>query len=388
MKQIVDNCVDKSSLKDKCDDQSDEEFDSNISDNEDDNNDNHFVYLSDNEVQQMSQVLTSLKLSDTKALRRLAKTADGFINDSLRQQIWPKVSKLSVIGTSPRPDTDTIESHPFYNQVVMDVNRSLKRFPPSIDTNQRISMQDSLIRLIMRVLIKNPDLNYFQGYHDICVTFLMVLGEEMAFYVVNQLSKTHFRVYMEKTMEKTQDLLDIIPIVVREENKTLSEHLERSEVGTIFALSWVITWFSHVLPTYEDVTRLFDFFLVSHSLMPFYLTVAILLYKQNQILDTDCDMPSVHQFLTRIPETEELPIEMLIESAMDLIRRYPPNDMIRAQERAKKLRQKAENSRNVGLFSKMFDLRYLFNTFTKFNFMSITIVIVLSAAVFQFYRNI
>ncbi|CAG2172954.1 unnamed protein product [Oppiella nova] len=345
--------------------------------------------LTDKEVLHMTDVLQCLQLSDTRGLRRLATTGDGFIDDNLRRQIWPKVAKVSVVETSPRPSPQTIESHAFYNQVVMDVNRSLSRFPPSIEATHRISMQDSLIRLIMRVLIKNPELHYFQGYHDICVTFLMVLGEEMAFYVVNQLSKTHFRVFMEKTMDKTADLMDIIAIVVREESPSLGQHMDRSQVGTIFALSWVITWFSHVLPTYEDVTRLFDFFLVSHSLMPLYFTVALVLRKEHHILDADCDMPSIHQLLTLVPETEELPIESLIGTALELMDRHPPQDMIRAQQKEKKERlMLAKRAKNRALFGSVFDFRYLFHTFTRFQFMSITVLVVFCATFYQIYWNV
>ena len=41
----------------------------------------------------------------------------------------------------------------------------------------------------------------------------------------------------------------------------MHDFLEQCEVGTIFALPWMITWFGHVLPDYEDVVRLYDFFL-------------------------------------------------------------------------------------------------------------------------------
>ena len=47
----------------------------------------------------------------------------------------------------------------------------------------------------------------------------------------------------------------------RRECPELHDFLDASEVGTIFALPWLITWFSHVLPNYQDVVRLFDFFL-------------------------------------------------------------------------------------------------------------------------------
>lgn len=33
----------------------------------------------------------------------------------------------------------------------------------------------------------------FQGYHDICVTFLLVVGEDLAFALVDKLSLNHLR---------------------------------------------------------------------------------------------------------------------------------------------------------------------------------------------------
>jgi hypothetical protein len=359
------------------DNKSDESFESEIIDNETDERiDSH-----------LTSILNCLTKSDVKGLQSLATINGGFLSDRLRQKIWPKLLKLNVIETSPRPDSQTIESHPFYNQVLLDVNRSLKRFPPSIGSTQRISMTDSLVRLIMRVLIKNPELYYFQGYHDICVTFLLIMGEEMAFYIVNKLSKTHFKVFMEETMESTADLLDIIPIILKLENVELSQHIEKSSVGTIYPLSWVITWFSHVLKKYEDVARLFDFFLVSHRLMPFYLTVAIILYKQKEILTIDCEMSSMHHFLTNIVECDDLPFDSLIGKALTLIDKYPPNEMIKMQEIQKKKRLEMEK-RKYSLLKRVFNFRYLFNSITRFNFISITVLIVFCATLYQYYWNV
>lgn len=47
-------------------------------------------------------------------------------------------------------------------QVVLDVNRSLKRFPPGIPYEQRVALQDQLTVLILRVIIKYPHLKYYQ----------------------------------------------------------------------------------------------------------------------------------------------------------------------------------------------------------------------------------
>ena len=59
-------------------------------------------------------------------------------------------------------DEDTLHAHRDYSQVVLDVNRSLKRFPPGMEETVRLSMQDQLVDCIMRVLCARPQLHYYQ----------------------------------------------------------------------------------------------------------------------------------------------------------------------------------------------------------------------------------
>lgn len=49
----------------------------------------------------------------------------------------------------------------------------------------------------------------------------------------------------------------------------------RAEVGTIFALSWLITWYGYVLSDFRHVLRLDDFFLASHPLMAVYFAAVV-----------------------------------------------------------------------------------------------------------------
>lgn len=58
---------------------------------------------------------------------------------------------------------------------------------------QRMGLQEELIDIILRVLQKNPQLHYYQGYHDIVVTFLLVMGERLATALVEKLSTHHLR---------------------------------------------------------------------------------------------------------------------------------------------------------------------------------------------------
>ena len=50
--------------------------------------------------------------------------------------------------------------------------------------DEKLVLQEQLIDSILIVLQKNPALHYYQGYHDIVVTFLLVVGERMAIAMV------------------------------------------------------------------------------------------------------------------------------------------------------------------------------------------------------------
>jgi Rab-GTPase-TBC domain len=88
--------------------------------------------------------------------------------------------------------------------------------------------------------------------------------------------------------------LFILLLFLRHKDPELYSYLQQAELGTIFALPWLITWFGHVLPDYGDVVRLYDYFLAQPPLMPVYLAAAIVLYRRQDILSSgreDCSIP-------------------------------------------------------------------------------------------------
>uniref|UniRef100_A0A336LQX9 CSON012176 protein n=1 Tax=Culicoides sonorensis TaxID=179676 RepID=A0A336LQX9_CULSO len=257
-----------------------------------------------------------------KVWREFAKSEYGLINDDLRKRVWPLLVNVDPCKCEPVPCLDDLQTHPEYNQVVLDVNRSLKRFPPGIPYEQRVALQDQLTVLILRVIIKYPHLKYYQGYHDVAVTFLLVVGEEVAFHVMEKLSTEHLYECMQETMEPTQKRLMSIYPIIRRTNKALCEYLEKSTVGTLFALPWFLTWFGHSLNSYRSVVRLYDYFLASEPLLPLYVTAAIVLYRENDIFKEDCDIASLHCLLSQLPE--DLPFEYLLTYADTLYKKFPP----------------------------------------------------------------
>ncbi|ALC39166.1 CG17883 [Drosophila busckii] len=280
-----------------------------------------------------------------KELCKLALSDYGLVNDDLRRILWPQLAGVDVHSLERAPTLDELQSHPEYNQVVLDVNRSLKRFPPGIPYEQRIALQDQLTVLILRVINKYPNLRYYQGYHDVAVTFLLVAGEEVAYAIMEQLSTTHFSECMEETMEATQRRLMFMWPVVQFEKPELFEFLQRSSVGTLFALPWYLTWFGHSLNSYKDLVRLYDYFLASPMYTAIFVTAAILLYRADEIVKEDCDMASVHCLLSKLPD--DLPFEDILKTSSKLYDKYSltviekkVEELIRLEKEQRQLEEK------------------------------------------------
>ena len=52
---------------------------------------------------------------------------------------------------------------------------------------------DELTRVILRLLVAHTELCYYQGLHDITLTLLLVLGEDVTFGIMNILVQYHLR---------------------------------------------------------------------------------------------------------------------------------------------------------------------------------------------------
>uniref|UniRef100_A0A5S6QFI2 Rab-GAP TBC domain-containing protein n=1 Tax=Trichuris muris TaxID=70415 RepID=A0A5S6QFI2_TRIMR len=200
----------------------------------------------------------------------LAQREGGFGSDQTRRKIWRLLSEQFAEThmyeeVLSRPTFQDIISHKEFDQVQADVRRTLLRFPPNTTDSDRHELLEALTPLIIKVLIAYPEARYYQGFHDICLTVLLVLGPTDALFVSYNLAKNFFSRFLEQPMEYASEHLERIYMIVANEDWYLYDHLVSNEVPIIFALSWIITWFSHDLKHYESITRLFDFFMASHK---------------------------------------------------------------------------------------------------------------------------
>ena len=64
---------------------------------------------------------------------------------------------------------------------------------------------------------------------------------------MEQLSISHLKEFMAPSMEKTTYLLQFMYPIIRSDSPQLHAFLAKSELGTIFALPWLITWYDSIV---------------------------------------------------------------------------------------------------------------------------------------------
>lgn len=197
--------------------------------------------------------------------------------------------------------------------------------------------------------LEEERLRYFQGYHDVACIFLNALGGgntgimpilshenpagndndetsvnsadsrhflsatktatamglDLPSRVLLQISFSHFSDAMKSNFKELSAALRLIIMpLLGVFDAEVHSHLYKCQMEPFFAISWIITWFSHDIRDTELVKRLYDVFLVSHPMMPIYMSIAMVLhpFNRNEILSTECDFAYVHQALADLPK--------------------------------------------------------------------------------------
>ncbi|CAJ0958753.1 unnamed protein product, partial [Mesorhabditis belari] len=308
-------------------------------------------------------------------LRHFATTRGGLIDDDFRAEIWPilaermvtcededctdatpsctvsrstsgsdlqtsdfesAMSEMTNEETTPIADPEEsgvdaenerlekLQEHKEWRQVDMDVQRTLARFPPNISEQHRTTLQEDLTPLIVQILSTNPGFNYYQGFHDVLLTFLLVLGKEKALKVGLDITRSgSFRAYLLKSLEDSVlKELNLVYVILSRADPELEEVMRSVNLGGLFALSWPLTWFSHSLHNYHQIVRCFDVFLASHPLFPIYVTAAVVMYRRAAVLSVEQEMPFIHHCLNTMPH--EIPVDEIIADATYLMKLMPP----------------------------------------------------------------
>jgi len=144
--------------------------------------------------------------------------------------------------------------------------------------------------------------HYYQGLHDIGGVLLHNLGynEVITTAILRRLLQTHLRDCCKDTFSDLQWLLQstLLPLVQKLDPPVYEAIvLSGVPIGSTI-LPWMLTWFTHSIHDEEGASRLVDAFIASHPLLPFYVSLALLMHPslRTDLLTVDLDDPSSMHF--------------------------------------------------------------------------------------------
>jgi hypothetical protein len=119
--------------------------------------------------------------------------------------------------------------------------------------------------------------------------------------------------------------LELLPAIIRSEDPQLYDYLPKIQPN--YALGATLTLFSHVIEAYGDITRLFDFFLASDTVIPVYFFASIILSRRDELMEIEADEDETifYVMLGKLPQPFNL--QARIEHTTDLYQRRPPHSL-------------------------------------------------------------
>lgn len=204
------------------------------------------------------------------------------VSQKVRSEEWFHILEKQL----PISSKIIVTTHPDENQVQLDVQRS---YGYIVSKNTKLKFRRILYDSIMSILCKYPTLHYYQGYHDIVAVFVQVFKNDIVQLQIalERFTLLYLRDFMTENMQYTLDQLQLIPMLVSyyDTSGSLSNNLKLVEPN--FALSSILTIFSHQLkPNEETIFQIFDLVIATQSMwVPLLIYAHLIIYYEDQILE-------------------------------------------------------------------------------------------------------
>ncbi|KAI5116992.1 hypothetical protein M0805_001489 [Coniferiporia weirii] len=198
------------------------------------------------------------------------------------------------------------EQHPDEHQIKLDTDRSFVLYPVEVQ-DDREELQAELNGLITSVFRGHSRLSYFQGYHDIITVLFLTLPRDRQLPCAEKMSLHRLRDAMGKGLEPLIGLLQTLKYLLRLADPDYAALLERNIPLPYFALSNLLTLFSHDTPTLPLIQHIFDFLLSRPPIAAVYLAAAVVLARKDEAvqMEKEGEEGMLHSLLSSLPELSD-----------------------------------------------------------------------------------
>jgi len=228
------------------------------------------------------------------------------LDTGLRSTAWKLLLENDAFKLEAEKSCKQRSKEAIAKEIQMDIDRSYCHFNCCKELNNatRLKRRKDLSELICSVLHANPELHYYQGFHDVATVFLHIYGSpQKALIPLQQMCHQVFADHHRRDFSTTIEVMNMLPIIIRHFDQEVGVLFEETECGPLFALSWVITGFAHSVSDIRVVMQIYDALLVNHPAFVVYLCAALVLRpttKMRLFEASDGSMPSVHHFLQNV----------------------------------------------------------------------------------------
>jgi len=161
----------------------------------------------------------------------------------------------------------------------------LRTFKPNVkESLKRTVIKEELNSIIKRnSAILEGRYHYYQGFHDLSlyIMLLFISNINIGSLIMQRISEFFLRDFLSEMKDnETPDfnminsiLSNLIEIKEPQAIKKLKSKVELIE--PYFALSWILSWFTHNLTNISKIYRIMDFLLCSHPLAVFHMSAEV-----------------------------------------------------------------------------------------------------------------
>ena len=241
-----------------------------------------------------------------KDLHKFSSKSGGFRIIKNRREIYSFI--LETLGSKPEykliPSKPTQEQINSYDTVIKnDCKRSVlysliknndkfKKYQSNKndvekDENQKVIEVyiNELMEFTKESLGNYEYFNYFQGYQEICLYFMVIFGREEGVKYMTLFSKIYLDYVLSKKYKINFDmLLDILNECCNIVNKKVNTLINKiTKTKPYYSLSWLITYLTHSNDNIYNQMSLLDYFITSNISHMYFLSANIIVSEFNKI---------------------------------------------------------------------------------------------------------
>jgi len=267
----------------------------------------------------------------------------GFGNQFGRNLAWNAIVEDLRSDKFLADDFDTMKEkaakletkHNYEHQIYIDVQRSLfcLDYFENLPNEEIEYHRNNLNEMLQTFFSFYQNYHYFQGFHDVGTILLFTLGQDAGLKAMQKLAYIYFRDALKYPFEKSVTLqLQLILRIVHKFDPWFSDVVSSFYQDVpIFALPWMLTWFSHSLKDMSTILRIFDYLICSPPYSVIYMCAAVLLTAREKLLGSneELDMTVLHSFFQHL----EIPnVELLIATTIEMEKKCDIYKLISALE--------------------------------------------------------